>query len=156
MAHGGGDDRGAEPGRDADADAADGAADGDVPEHALCAMFGAKVEDDGERDEDEHADVREEAGRDKERLELGDLRDGLFLRAIEGDDDRSDLSGSAGGWKIGRDEDGRGAMDGKMDGARTMQRPQPSQPKKVSFSLRKKEERMAEMTTERAPIGVYL
>lgn len=35
-----------------------------------------------------------------------------------------------------------------------MQRPQPSQPKKLSFSERKKWERMAQMTTERAPIGV--
>ena len=35
-----------------------------------------------------------------------------------------------------------------------MQRPQPSQPKKLSFSERKKWERMAQMTTERAPMGV--
>lgn len=37
---------------------------------------------------------------------------------------------------------------------RTMQRPQPSQPKKLSFSERKKWERIAQMTTDRAPMGV--
>ena len=35
-----------------------------------------------------------------------------------------------------------------------MHKPHPSQPKKVSFSLRNIDERMAQMTTERAPRGV--
>ena len=38
--------------------------------------------------------------------------------------------------------------------ARTIQSVQPIQPKKVSFSLRNSEERMAQMTTDRAPSGV--
>jgi len=38
---------------------------------------------------------------------------------------------------------------------RTMQSPQPSHPKNVSFSLRKKDDNMAQITTERAPRGVY-
>lgn len=37
---------------------------------------------------------------------------------------------------------------------RTIHRAQPSQPKNDSFSLRKKDERMAQMTTESAPRGV--
>lgn len=36
----------------------------------------------------------------------------------------------------------------------TIQRAQPSHPKKVSFSLRKMEDRMAHITTDSAPIGV--
>jgi hypothetical protein len=36
----------------------------------------------------------------------------------------------------------------------TIQRAQPSHPKKVSFSLRKMDDRMAHITTDSAPIGV--
>jgi hypothetical protein len=36
-----------------------------------------------------------------------------------------------------------------------MHSPHPNQPKNVSFSLRKMEERIAEMTTARAPRGVW-
>jgi len=38
---------------------------------------------------------------------------------------------------------------------RTMHNPQPSHPKKLSFSLRNMEESIAQTTTERAPRGVY-
>ena len=37
-----------------------------------------------------------------------------------------------------------------------MERAHPSQPKNVNFSLRNIEERMAHITTDRAPRGVYL
>jgi len=37
----------------------------------------------------------------------------------------------------------------------TIHSPHPSQPKNVSFSLRKNEDRIAQMTTDRAPSGVY-
>lgn len=37
---------------------------------------------------------------------------------------------------------------------RTIHNPHPSQPKKVSFSLRNIEERIAQMTTDNAPKGV--
>ena len=36
----------------------------------------------------------------------------------------------------------------------TMHKPHPSHPKKLSFSLRNIDDRMAHMTTERAPRGV--
>ena len=56
----------------------------------------------------------------------------------------------------GEEREGGGVEGVGWDGmgVRTMQSEQPSQPKSVSFSLRKKEERMAQITTESAPIGV--
>ena len=53
----------------------------DVPEHALLAVARRKVEDDDEGGDDEDTAVDEEAGREEQSLELGDLADGLFLRA---------------------------------------------------------------------------
>ena len=44
--------------------------------------------------------------------------------------------------------------DNCSDPRRTRHSTHPNQPKNVSFSLRKIEERMAEMTTDRAPSGV--
>lgn len=81
IAHGGGDDGAAEASRNTDADTADHAADHDVPEHALLAIARGEVEDDDEGGDDEDGAVDEEAGGEEEFLELGDLANGLFLRA---------------------------------------------------------------------------
>lgn len=47
-----------------------------------------------------------------------------------------------------------GTREDKESVTLTIQRAQPSHPKKVSFSLRKIEDRMAHITTDSAPIGV--
>ena len=44
----------------------------------------------------------------------------------------------------------------KVEARRTIQSPHPNQPKNVRVSLRNIEDRMAEMTTERAPSGVFV
>ena len=47
-------------------------------------------------------------------------------------------------------------MPDEVEARRTIQSPHPSQPKNVRVSLRNIEDRMAEMTTESAPSGVFV
>jgi len=80
-------------------------------------------------------------------LKLPYLTNGLFRGSIESDDGRAELE--------------RGAVNAAHSAGRTFglitydTQSAPNQPKNVSFSLRKMEERTAEITTERAPRGVW-
>lgn len=128
-----------------------------------------KIEHDDKRRRDEHRAVRKEARREEHRLELGDLADRRLLRTcttpssaplthrcartptIERNDDRANLTNARRGeFKFVSPMTSRAADRA----GRTMHSPQPSQPKKPSFSWRKKCDRIAHITTDSAPIGV--